>query len=187
MFLGLDVSRVFRDPDSFALATRFRLQNVRFVLFRSSIRLEVAVTKTFYFLHQSNLSNTHSAGRHQDFGKTLKSFGKSFSIRFMLRASKSFLHISDMPGKWLIFCIKWLVFSDFLSVYNLIFFHIHDPFQRHAVVGPVKIPILVLRHFFEPKTLRHAPHWFVLAVRRANVVPPAIGKSSQALLLWCCL
>ncbi len=37
-------------------------------------------------------------------GKMLNSFGKSFSIRFILRASMSFLQISFMPGKWLIFC-----------------------------------------------------------------------------------
>jgi len=46
----------------------------------------------------------YSAGRHQDFGNTLYSFGKSFSILFMLRANMSFRQISLMLGKWLIFC-----------------------------------------------------------------------------------
>lgn len=46
---------------------------------------------------------THSAGRHHVRGKMLYSLGKSRSMRFRLRASRSLRHSSIMPGKWLIF------------------------------------------------------------------------------------
>lgn len=45
----------------------------------------------------------HSAGRHHVRGKMLYSLGKSRSMRFRLRASRSLRHSSIMPGKWLIF------------------------------------------------------------------------------------
>jgi hypothetical protein len=47
--------------------------------------------------------STYSAGRHQDLGKTLYSFGKSLFILVIFLAKRSFLQICIIPGKWLIF------------------------------------------------------------------------------------
>ncbi|VDO00107.1 unnamed protein product [Rodentolepis nana] len=52
----------------------------------------------------SEFKLTYSAGRIHVLGKMVYSLGKSFSIRLRLRASASFRQISDIPGKWLIFC-----------------------------------------------------------------------------------
>ena len=75
---------------------------------------------------------TYSAGNDHDLGNMLYSLANILSIRFKFLASRSFLHISLMPGKWLIFynekhrkivnnnCAKWQTKYDFLIVFLLL-------------------------------------------------------------------
>lgn|SRR6218665_928545 len=129
VFMRLYVFGVFRQPDSPALTTTFWLQDVRLVLLLPRVCQEIAMTtvkqqwqvnnryssvtpnnSSFNCFstqvhgrnHNHEISTTHKTGEfiHKRSVKT-KSIekGKSFSIRFMLRANRSFRHSSLIPGK----------------------------------------------------------------------------------------
>lgn len=65
-------------------------------------------------MNNSLSARTHSAGRHQVLGKILYSLGNILFIRFKFLASRSFRHISLIPGKWLIF---WK-YTKILNIHN---------------------------------------------------------------------
>jgi len=104
----LDISAVFENKDPPSLTTTFRFGNEGYVFLTSTIRLEFTKTEEDKYLLYLTWwgSLTYSAGRHHDRGKILYSLGKIFNILFILRAKRSFRHISIIPGKWLIFCAK---------------------------------------------------------------------------------
>ena len=104
MLPSLYLTRMFENKNSPSLTPTVRLGDKSCIFFTPTECLKVTKTKKFDNYSSMCVNEiTYSAGMHHDRGNMLYSLGKSLSILFMFRANESFLHISIMPGKWLIF------------------------------------------------------------------------------------
>lgn len=106
---------------------------------------------------------TYSAGNVHDRGKMLYSFAYIFSIRLRFLARRSFLQISLMPGKWLIFysCKNTRQSSSSIN-------QGHTHTHRLTVILPGKPGLLgrslAIRGFGEKKL--YAPNAFLMSTSR---------------------
>lgn len=113
-------------------------------------------------MNNSLSARTHSAGRHQVLGKILYSFGNILFIRFKFLASRSFRHISLIPGKWLIFWkyTKWLNIFTMRTLSNLLsLFGFYKTFCKSCLVWIIIYYILHTLHLLKKFIRKHSSLW----------------------------